>query len=345
MECPRGMEHEEGECLLLLKALYGLVQASRNSFWSSPVLLNHDETRVLDKSSRSLRDDKGEKDDLTVVIVHVDDCYITGNEKSLQELVVHMEEKGLSVMLEHEMKDSLGCKILFDKTEQTKAWLGQPFIVKKMLNHFKDLINTRHIYRTLGAPGFTVVRPVTPEEQISPEDQKVYHSAVGSLLYLIMYLHPDIANTVRELSKFMDKTTPTTFKEMKRVMRFVVQTKDYGLKLEPHSPNATTFSWNMVVYTDSDWAGDKDTCQSASGYVLFLLNVPLMWKLKSLQSVSRSSPEAKHYATAEAVKDVKFVIHLLQQIGIKAEMPITINRCSVTPTPLGSMTLFSTKIT
>jgi Reverse transcriptase (RNA-dependent DNA polymerase) len=28
MKCPRGMEHEEGECLLLLKALYGLVQAA-----------------------------------------------------------------------------------------------------------------------------------------------------------------------------------------------------------------------------------------------------------------------------------------------------------------------------
>jgi Reverse transcriptase (RNA-dependent DNA polymerase) len=32
MECPRGMEHEEGECLLLLKALYGLVQAVQQFF-------------------------------------------------------------------------------------------------------------------------------------------------------------------------------------------------------------------------------------------------------------------------------------------------------------------------
>jgi Reverse transcriptase (RNA-dependent DNA polymerase) len=32
MECPRGMEHEEGECLLLLKALYGLAQAARQFF-------------------------------------------------------------------------------------------------------------------------------------------------------------------------------------------------------------------------------------------------------------------------------------------------------------------------
>jgi Reverse transcriptase (RNA-dependent DNA polymerase) len=32
MEYPNGMEHEEGECLILLKALYGLVQAVRQFF-------------------------------------------------------------------------------------------------------------------------------------------------------------------------------------------------------------------------------------------------------------------------------------------------------------------------
>jgi Reverse transcriptase (RNA-dependent DNA polymerase) len=32
MECPKGLEHEEEECLILLKALYGLVQAARQFF-------------------------------------------------------------------------------------------------------------------------------------------------------------------------------------------------------------------------------------------------------------------------------------------------------------------------
>jgi hypothetical protein len=84
-----------------------------------------------------------------------------------------------------------------------------------MLNRFKDLINARQVYCTPGTPGFTVVHPVTPEEQISIEDQKVYHSAVGSLLYLVKYSRPDIANTVHELSKCMNKATPAAFKEMK----------------------------------------------------------------------------------------------------------------------------------
>jgi hypothetical protein len=77
----------------------------------------------------------------------------------------------LSVKVENETKDYFGCEIHFDK-DKTKAWLGQPFIVKKMLNRLKDLIETRQVYCTPGTPGFTIVRPVTPEEQINPLDKK-----------------------------------------------------------------------------------------------------------------------------------------------------------------------------
>jgi hypothetical protein len=41
-------------------------------------------------------------------------------------------------------------------------------------------------------------------------------------------------------SPSVDKATSVAFKEMKWVMCFVAGMKDYGLKCEPHSPNATT---------------------------------------------------------------------------------------------------------
>jgi hypothetical protein len=86
---------------------------------------------------------KGGNDDLLmVVIVHVDDCYVIGNEKSLKKLVVQNKEHGLLVKVKHETKDYLGCEILI--------WLGRPFIVKKMLNCFKDFINTLTNFSTRG---------------------------------------------------------------------------------------------------------------------------------------------------------------------------------------------------
>jgi hypothetical protein len=64
---------------------------------------------------------------------------------------------------------------------------------------------------------------------------------------------------------------------MKQVMCFVANTKAYGLRIEPDEPSKDKFNWNMVVYTDSDWAGDKEDHQSVSGYVEFLLGVPMLY--------------------------------------------------------------------
>ena len=52
------------------------------------------------------------------------------------------------------------------------------------------------------------------------------------LLYLVKHSRPDIANAVRELSKSMDGATASGMKELKRVIKYVLDTSQYGLKLK-----------------------------------------------------------------------------------------------------------------
>jgi hypothetical protein len=169
-----------------------------------------------------------------------------------------------------------------------------------------------------------IFRPVTKDKEISPEDQKLYPAGVGILLYLIKYSRPDISNVVHELAKCMDKATPESIKEMKHVMRFIAGTKDYGLKIAPKNPDQDNFKWNMVVSSDSDWAGDKEDRCSVSGYVIFILDVQISWKLKSHKTVTLSSSEAEYFALSEAAKDVEFIAMVLQSLGIKVDTPIII---------------------
>jgi hypothetical protein len=77
-----------------------------------------------------------------------------------------------------------------------------------------------------------------------------------SLLDLTKYSRPDISNAVRELSNSMDGATPLAFKEMKRSVKFIIDTNEYGLKIAPSIPK--TKKWNLIAYTYSDWAGDND---------------------------------------------------------------------------------------
>jgi hypothetical protein len=188
-----------------------------------------------------------------------------GTKENLAHTVKMIESHGHKVKVETETKDYLGCEILIDSKSGLKTLLGQPFIEKKILSCFAELIGGLNVkYKTPGTPGFNIIHHITPEEQISVEDKSINHAGVGTLLYLIKYSRPYLSNIVQELSKCMDKTTPAAFKALKRVMHFVAATKDYGLKVEPTKVDPDMFNWNMVAYTDSDWAANKEEGHSIS---------------------------------------------------------------------------------
>jgi hypothetical protein len=140
------------------------------------------------------------------------------------------------------------------------------------------------------------MHPKKDDPKISPEDQSIYRSVVGSLLYLMKHSRPNIANAVRELLKCMDGATPSAFNEMKRLAKFVMDTDNYVLKV------LTTISrakkWKMTVYTDSDWAGDKDNRHSASGYTIFLSDTVILWNSKLQKPLAVSSSEAEYYGVS-----------------------------------------------
>jgi hypothetical protein len=178
-------------------------------------------------------------------------------------------------------------------------------------------------YKTPGSPGFGIVKPSNPSEAISQEEQHIYWSGVGMLLYLVKYTRSDIANVVRELSKGMLSAIPSSFKELKRILKFVIDTKDCGLKLEPIL-SQDELEWSLLVYSDSDWAGDKNNRHSVTSYIICLLGCPLMWKSRQQNVISLSSSEAELYALVDAAKEVKFIYNVLLTMGIQVKLPIVI---------------------
>jgi hypothetical protein len=319
MECPEGLVREGDEVLLLLKSLYGLVQSARQFFKKFVAVLKSIGfvQSVAEPCLLIRRSSKG----IVMLVIHVDDCFTVGNIEAIQETIKLIEEKGFELKVE-EVTDYLGCEILINK-QRTKAWLGQPTMIKKIETTFGKLIKSSCVYKTPGTPSYNIIRPTNENEQIGEEDQQIFRSGVGSLLYLVKHSRPDISNVVRELAKCMGAATPAAFKELKRVIKFVLDTKDYGLRIEP-TTKAKTDDWELVLYSDSDWAGDKENRHSVTGYIMFLLGVPILWKSKLQRTVALSSSEAEYYALSEASKEVKFVIQVLESIGIKVELPIIV---------------------
>ena len=80
----------------------------------------------------------------------------------------------------------------------------------------------------------------------------------------------------------------------------------------------------MVVFTDSDWAGDKESRRSITGFIVFLMGCPVLWRSRQQKSVSLSSAEAEYYALSEAASEIKFLVQLLMTMGIQVKLPVVV---------------------
>jgi hypothetical protein len=154
-----------------------------------------------------------------------------------------------------------------------------------------------------GIPRFKIVRPMDKTKKIDSNQQSKYRSGMGMLLYLIDYSRHDLSNVVIELIKCMDGANLAVYKKMLRVVKFVLDTKDYCLKLNPICEDE---EWDLVSYSDRNCAGDPENRTSVTGFIIYLLAAPICWRSKGQKGITLSSSEAEYVAMLEAVEEICF---------------------------------------
>jgi hypothetical protein len=262
---------------------------------------------------------KQDHNGICYVVCYVDDNLCIGDEKAIRAVVEEIPKHGLAVTVTENMDDYLSCQVKMNK-EKTKAWVGQPHMVKKIISKFKDLVCKLPKYKTPGTPGYGLILAKQDEDCIDEERHALYRTGTGMLLYCIKHSRPDISNAVRELSKCLSRPNGAAYKEMLRIIKYVYDTPELGLRMEPEIKD----EWEVKVFSDSDWAGDKDTRKSVSGYLLFVCNVPVCWRSKSQAAISLSSSEAEMYALTEAVKEIPFIVQVLLFMNAKIKLPVEV---------------------
>jgi hypothetical protein len=267
------------------------------------------------------RDDKYGK---IILVIHIDDCYVVGDPPAIKMFIQQLYSKGIKTKVSAGANDYLSCEVIVDYHQKVR-WIGQPTLLKKLEKKFGDYTTKmgEYTYKTPGTPGFLLVKSDDPEDQLSQADQKLYRSGVGTLLQYSNKTRPEMSNAVRELSKGMDKAPPAGLKEMYRVIKYLLNTKTFGLKLAP-TPLKEEQSFQLTIYSDSDWASDRNTRKSTTGFIIFLQDAPILWKSQSQKTVSLSSTKAEYYALSEAAKEVKFISQVLESLGLKVTKPIIV---------------------
>jgi hypothetical protein len=131
---------------------------------------------------------------------------------------------------------------------------------------------------------------------LGPADSTAYQSLAGALQYLT-FTWPDITYTVQQLCLYMLASREPHLAAMKRLLRYLRGTLRYRMLL------GRSFTAELVVYTDANWAGCLDTHRSTSGYAVFLGGNLVSWSSKRQPVVSRSSAEAEYRAVANGMAE------------------------------------------
>jgi hypothetical protein len=80
----------------------------------------------------------------------------------------------------------------------------------------------------------------------------------------------------------------------------------------------------LKIFYESNWAGDPKTRVSVTGFIIYLLNLPICWRSKSQKGVTLLSTEAEYVAVFDDVTELKFIYYLLSDLHIKVNLPIVV---------------------
>ena len=148
------------------------------------------------------------------------------------------------------------------------------------------------------------------------EDATSYKSLVGGLQYLVL-TRLEIAFVVHKLSQCMIAPTLQHVMTCKRVLRYLKEIANYGLKFSAGG------EMKITSFTDADWACDIDDRKSIGVYCIYFGNNLVSWSSKKQSVVTRSSAESEYQALASASAEITWLQSLFSELNIKCtSLPI-----------------------
>jgi hypothetical protein len=139
-------------------------------------------------------------------------------------------------------------------------------------------------------------------------DQKAYRSMIGSLLYLCAS-RPDIMLSVCMCARFQSDPKECHLVAVKRILRYLVSTPCFGI----YYPKGSTF--DLIRYSDSNYAGCKVDRKSTSGTCQFLGRSLVSWSSKKQTSVGLSTAEADYVAARQCCVQLIWMRQTLRDFG------------------------------
>ena len=124
-----------------------------------------------------------------------------------------------------------------------------------------------------------------------------YALDIGSLMYAMVCTRPDIAHTVRVVSKFMSRPGKQHWETVKWILRYLKGLSDTCLCF-------TDASLKLQGYVDANFASDIDNKKSTTEFVFTLGGIAISWTSNLQKIVILSTTEVEYVAAIKAGNEI-----------------------------------------
>lgn len=279
------------------KALYGLKQAPRAWYETlTNFLIEKGFTRGKVDTTLFLRK---HKDSTLLVQIYVDDIIFGSTDIKLCERFAKLMQSKFEMSMMGELTFFLGLQV---KQSSEGIFINQAKYIKDLLKKYgmED-----------ASPMKTPISPAAKldkDEQGKCTDSTQYRGMIGSLLYLTAS-RPDIMFATCLCARFQANPKESHLIAVKRIFRYLKGTPVLGLWYPKESP------FDLVGYTDADYAGCKIDRKSTSGLCQLLGNRLVSWFSKKQNSVSTSTAEAEYIAAGSCCAQILWMKSQLADYG------------------------------
>ena len=118
---------------------------------------------------------------------------------------------------------------------------------------------------------FSYVLSPQLEDDVNYMSRVPKSSVVGSLMFVVIFTHPDLSYVVSVVSKYMANLGKEHWKAVKWIFKYLCSSFDVCFHFGRTRDG-------VIGYVNSDFAGDLDKRRSLIGYVFTIKGCDISWK-------------------------------------------------------------------
>nr|GEU48723.1 putative ribonuclease H-like domain-containing protein [Tanacetum cinerariifolium] len=294
----------------VVKGLYGLHQAPRAWYetLANYLLENGFQKGKIDQ----IQFIKKQIGDIMLVQIYVDDIIFGATNKDLCKYFEKLMKDKFQMSSMGELTFFLGLRV---KQKKDGIFISQDKYIADILKKFG---------LTEGKSASTLIdteKSLLKDPNGEDVDVHTYRSMIGSLMYLTSS-RPDIMFAVCACARFQVTLKALHIHAIKRIFRYLKGKPHLGLWYPKDSP------FDLVAYSDSDYAGVSLNRKSTTEGCQFLGCRLISWQCKKQTVVATSSTEAEYVATASCCAQFWNVI-AIKQVNDVTRLQAIVNKKKV----------------